>query len=356
MRAERTLKIEKFGQAKKGLSLEDQELVELWESMLTGRSAPLSRWMRERYQQLGLKHLFTPSGFHLSAVLLPFLKISNSLRYHLLLLTLIGLLLLFLPGLGALKRMVLIKGNQKLWGLKSGFVLALLLDMLWGSFQSSALSFSYSFLFLGIIYSGARGVGLIFWFFIAQIILSYFQGSAISPLLFLFSPILSFAFGLAMPVLFLLAIPLWNWQLHLGLMVLKSLQSLVDIAAYFLQFVPTWEIHAGVFLIISLFVLRCWRSLFLFTLLLSNSLNLDLKRTPTMGSYEFVPLGEVVEVVSKAEEDLVYFTDGKCKRKLVRGMWWKKCSPKRGSTRKKIKKLSYPSSTLRKSSLRGWRT
>lgn len=355
-KAERVLKIQKFTEVKKKLTDKDQELVELWESMLTGRSAPLAAWMKERYRLLGLKHLFTPSGFHLSAVLSPFLKLTKSVKIHLALLTLIGLMLLWVPGQGALKRMVLIKGHQKLLGTKTGFVMALLLDMLWGSFQSGALSFSYSFLFLGIIYSGARGVGLIFWFFIAQLILAYFQSVAISPLLLIFSPILSFCFGMAMPLLFVLAIPLWSWQLELGLMILKSLQAIVDVAAYCLQYVPTWEIHIGVLLLIGLFVYRRWKIFIALAFVLSNSLNLDQARVPSMGSYDFIPQGERVRVLVKGEDEVIYFTDGKCQRRLVRGFWWEKCSPRRRSMGRKIKKLSYPSSTLRKSSLRGWRT
>ena len=234
--------------------------------------------------------------------------------------------------------------------------MALLLDLLLGSFQSGALSFSYSFLFLGIIYSGARGVGLIFWFFIAQLILAYFQNVGISPLLLIFSPILSFCFGLAMPMLFLLAIPLWNWQLELGLMILKSLQAIVDVAASCLQYVPTWEIHIGVLMLIGLFVYRRWKILIALVLLLSNSLNLDHGRVPSMGSYEFIPRGEMVRVLVRGEDEVIYFTDGKCQRRLVRGFWWEKCSPRRRSMGRKIKKLSYPSSTRRKSSLRGWRT
>ena len=59
---ERTIKIERFAEAKQRLSQGEQELLELWESMLTGRSAPLNKWMKSQYQQLGLNHLFTPSG------------------------------------------------------------------------------------------------------------------------------------------------------------------------------------------------------------------------------------------------------------------------------------------------------
>src|SRR5690606_13223199 len=116
----------------------DQDLLKLWESILTGRSAPLAKWMKERYQTLGLNHLFTPSGFHISAVLFPFMKLIKGHYYQLLMLLLLAGGVLFLPGMSALKRMLLIKINQKILGQHLGFAGALFLDVLFGSFQEGA--------------------------------------------------------------------------------------------------------------------------------------------------------------------------------------------------------------------------
>jgi hypothetical protein len=314
-KAERTIKLKRFEVMKRTLPEKDQELLELWESMLTGRVAPVSAWMKNRYRMLGLSHLFTP--------------------------------LLFIPGQGPLKRMVFIKGHQKVLGLHIGFIVAIILDSLFGTFQGSPLSFTYSCLFLGIIYSGAEGVGLIFWFFIAQILLAHFQGVQISPLLLIFSPILNFGFGLAMPVLFILAFPLWNWQLHMGLYILRFLQFLVDFFAGIILHFPTWEINIAMLILVFFFLTQRWRLLMCMTLLFCNSLNLDFEKTPGFSKYEFAPQGNTERIVLKDKYDLIYFRDGKCKRKLIRGFWWEKCSPNRRSTRKKIlTKLSSLSSNV----------
>lgn len=330
MRGPRTIKLERFTKAKQTLSLRDQDLLELWESMLTGRSAPLARFIKEQYELLNLKHLFTPSGFHLSAVLGPLLWLLPKKKLQLFLLSGIGLLLFFfVPGQGALKRMVLIKGNQKLWGMKAGFIIGLLLDVLFGSFQEGALSFTFSFLFLSLIYSGLKGVGLIFWFFVAQMILSYFNGNLISPLLLVLSPLLNFAFGLAMPFLFVLSFPLWEWQLSIGLFLLRLLQELVALSATIVTLIPSWEVSLMTLFLTLLFSVRNWRGLAIGLLFLSSSLNLDFAIVPSPSTYEFVPQGEVVKLVSRVEDDVIYFTDGKCKRRLVRGMWWESCVPKK---------------------------
>lgn len=342
-KADRTIKIKKFGEAKNGLSPSDQELLELWESMLTGRVAPLSKSIREQYKKLGLNHLFTPSGFHLSALLTPLSKIIRGHFPQMILLGLIGFGLIFLPGQSALKRMVLIKFSQKNLGLKIGFILALLLDVFFGSFQDGALGFTYSFLFLGIIYSGLRGISLIMWFFLAQMLLAFFQGLQISPLLIIVSPLINLSFGISMPFLFVLAFPLWDWQLHTGLYILRFLHSLVELSIPILKFFPVWEVSIVTLILALLFLTKNWKPFLVGLFLFSYSLNPDFQKEPSLGSHEFKPQGEISKIVLAEKEDKIYFSDGRCSRKLVRGLWWEKCSPRRRSTGRKLKKLSYPS-------------
>jgi hypothetical protein len=342
--ATKVLKLKNFEAAKKKVSKADLDNLKVWESIITGRSRALSKMIKERYQLLALNHLFTPSGFHLSAVLFPFMRILKKQHHKLSLLIAVGIGLLFLPGLAALKRMLLIKTHQNVLGMKLGFVLALVVDIFFGSFQTGTLSFSYSFLFLGIIYSGLKGFGLIVWFFVAQIFLALFQGNDISPLLIVFSPILNFLFGLIMPVLFLLALPLWDWQLDLGLLLLKLAQKLVEFLALTSLDIPRFEVHIMVIIFVACLMIRKWKVLIILLIFMSNSLNLDRQVQPGMGSNAFVPQGDITKTLYSDKEVKVFFTDGKCKMKLVRGFWWEACSPsKKRSRNKRIKKLSYPS-------------
>jgi len=352
MSFQKTLKLKHFSQVKPTLSPENQDLLEIWESMLTGNTRPLNKLIKENFSRLGLRHLFTPSGLHLSSLLYPSMKIIKGQRSQFILLTLLALFFLPLSDFAALKRMVMVKWFQKLIGFKEGFGLALILDVLFGTFQSQALSFTYSFLFLGIMYSGVKGMGRIFWFFIGQCLISFSQGVFITPLLLIFSPLLSFGFVLAMPVLFLLSFPLWSWQLEMGLFILKGLIQLITLCAQITVFIPAWEMHIGVLVLLFIFTLGKWRILPVGLLFLSSSLNLDLARNPSLGTYEWIPQGEILKIEETKEKMVIRYRDGKCERMLVRGMWWEKCSPRRGS-RKKLRKLSYPSSETQKSSLRG---
>lgn len=342
-KSEKVIKLKSFQEARSKVNKNDLELLKLWESILTGRSAPLSKWMKERYQKLGLNHLFTPSGFHLSAVLVPFMKFTP-LRYHLPFLVLIGGALFLLPGLVALKRMLVIKTNQMLLGTHIGFICALIIDVLFGSFQNGALSFTYSFLFLGIIYSGLKGLNLIIWFFIAQMILAFFQGNDISFLLLVFSPILNFGFGILMPLLFLLSFPLWDWQLHLGIWLLKLMQIFVDVFTAIHLNSPSFEVNMAVLTLIFFFLYQKRKSALVLYVFMSFSLNLDRARTPQLAANDFVPQGKIVKTVYREQDVQVVFSDGSCRMKLVRGLWQENCSPKRRSSRNfRTKKLSYPS-------------
>lgn len=332
-KAERSYKLANFEKARKTVSAQDLDLLELWESMLTGRSAPVARWIKDQYQQLGLNHLFTPSGFHLSAVMLPFMKLIKTKNAQGFFLIIIALGLFMLRGQGALKRMVLIKLSQNYLGQKTGFIIALIMDMLFGSFTNSPISFCYSFLFLGIIYS--RSAFLFLWFFFAQCLIAYFNGDFISPLIILLSPLLNLAFALAMPLLFLLAIPLCQWQLYLGLKILSGLQQLVTWSALATSWVPSWEVNFGIILCFVFVYLGQRKMLALAMLILSFNLNLDGGNIPGFGKYEFVPRGEILKIVPDEQGETVYWSDGKCRRDLVRGIWWEKCSPVRRSTRKK---------------------
>ena len=342
-KGEKTLKLERFREAMKTCSLHERDLLELWESMLTGRSAPLAKQIRKSFSDLGLNHLFTPSGFHLSALFTPMKKILRSTRSQLIFIVSLALLLLWVPGMSALKRMSWIKGLQIPLGTHLGFLAALTLDVLFGSFQNGALSFSYSFLFLGIIYSGLRGVGLVIWFYFAQVLIAYFQGNFISPLLLILSPVLNVSFARAMPFLFLLSFPLADWQIELGLMLLQGLLKGVTLAGNVVGQVPLLEIHLGFLVLVTFIIFRQRSLVFVCLALISSSLNLDLSREPSLGPNEYQPQGRLLRITSNQEKDQLVFEDGRCERKLVRGFWWEKCSPSRTRSTRRLKKFSYPS-------------
>lgn len=330
-KAERSLKLSHFETARKKVAPPDLALIELWESMLTGRVAPLDKWLRLEYKTLALAHVFTPSGFHLSALLWPLLLIFRKKSQKLSILGLIGIALAFLPGQSALKRMTMIKIQQQFFGAKTGFLIALILDILWGSFAGSPLGFTYSFLFLGIIYSGAKGLTLFAWFFLAQVMISFVQGTFVSPLLILISPLINSILAIFLPFLFLLSWPLLDWQLESGLTLLRIMQMIVSFCYKLVIAFPVLEVNAGLLLIFILFLSRKFRIASLACILLTVDLNSENSRIPRSGSYDWQASGVIIKTV----DSKIYRVDGICRRDLVKGVWFETCSPRRRSRRNK---------------------
>lgn len=338
---EKMLKLGHFEKFKKSTTKENLLFIKLWESIIIGKSRSLPKEIKVPYNALGMAHIFTPSGFHLTAVLLPFMKIIKKNKYQLIFIILVGSLITFLPGFNALKRMVLIKGSQKLLGTQTGFILALLLDVFWGSFQSAPLSFSYSMLFLAIIYSGAKGFALIFWFFCGQIIISFFQESYIPLILIVFSPVINFVFSFLLPILFGLTFPTGEWALETGLFLLKKVHGLVEFLSTLSKAFPIIEVHVGIICVLIFVLSRKWKLSMITILFISNTLNFKVDNYPASSQYQFKPQGKIKKIINKEKETIAYYKEGRCRLKLVQGIWIENCSPIRRSNHIKIKKLSY---------------
>ena len=339
---QKVVKIPSFEARKKNLKQEDQELIELWESFLTGRSAPVSKWIKEDYKNLGLNHVFSPSGFHLSAILVPLTLLIPFRKFQICFLLLLSGLSLFIPGQLALKRMIHLKIGQHLFNVKIGFMIAMLIDILAGTISQSPLSFGFSYLFLSLIIFKKKGLNRHFFF--SQMLIFYFSSSLISPLLLIISPILNFILTLLFPLLCVLALPLGDWSFEWGMILMRFLQTCVYIASKITSSFPLWEINLGVILI-SYFFYRSQKIMIFSSLLfLSQTLDTAEKSKIKLSSFDFIPNGNIIKTIQRKNITSIYYQDGICRRELINGLWWEKCSPKKRSTKrgKRIKKLSFP--------------
>jgi hypothetical protein len=156
---------------------------------ITGHEPYRQNELKQSLRNLGLIHLLTPSGLHLSSL---FILIKKwRILYP------ICLFSLFLPGLYSLKRVAIIKTFRSFLPLKVSFILSFCIDLLFGNFINSPISFSLSFLFLGIIIFIRKNLWL--HFFIGQMIVSLFFEQSISILALFISPLLTFIFSCAFP-------------------------------------------------------------------------------------------------------------------------------------------------------------
>lgn len=196
---------------------EKPEHAELLLSYVAGEYKKIPKEIKEAHKILGLNHLFTPSGIHLSALFLLFfpflfwLKKSNRLGHFL-----FGSLLylspfVLLPTFSAAKRISLLR-LLTLWKtlfpwqipIFALFIGAFVLDIFLGGYSSSPGSWVYSFLFIGILFSCEKlpslFVPLALWG--GQLMISFFQQTPLTLVGFFLGFLLTALFTPFFPIYF----------------------------------------------------------------------------------------------------------------------------------------------------------
>lgn len=187
----------------------------IYRSFLTGRKRGVSKDLKMALTNLNLLHLLTPSGLHLSSLLLIIALMRKRFkgpwpkRVELIICLSIYF---FLPGYYSLKRVALLRSlfiannyfKNHFQSLQI-FSIFLIIDIMFGTFQYSKISFAYSVLFLGIIFLGGKlnFIKLSLLFFSGQVLIAAINDQQISYLSVIVSPILTWVFTLAYPLLFL---------------------------------------------------------------------------------------------------------------------------------------------------------
>lgn len=187
----------------------------LLRAYVSGNKRLISRREKRAHRQLGLLHLFTPSGLHLSALmsaLSPLKLFSFQLYRHskrLLLLALFALINLFnLPyfSLGRMSLLGLTKSfSSSEKALFFGLIISFTYDLLWGSFQYSPVSFFLSLIFCSVIIKNVMErtfIHIPFQLFIIQLFVSSLFDQKVSLLAlganYLLVPLFTFIFPLSL--------------------------------------------------------------------------------------------------------------------------------------------------------------
>jgi len=181
-------------------------------SYVLGDKRKLKRGLRWAHQALSLQHLFTPSGLHLSSIFLfirPILFIIRkfSTKGYWIFSLLLFLLPFLLPGFWAIKRICLLKISKLIFPKLSWFkifLITFLIDFNFGTFKYSPLSFCFSFLFLGLIFSleGRPKIYLPLVLFTGQVLVAFFWSSLVNPMSLFLGQFLSFIFSFLFPIFF----------------------------------------------------------------------------------------------------------------------------------------------------------
>ena len=325
-------------------SFKTRRLARLANSVCTGNKIGLSSTYRKKFKKLGIYHLFTPSGIHLTSLLLFLSPLIHILRrkgrWWSLALDL-GLIIItqLMPGFHSLKRVVLLATairqlrykNEPL-PLFTNFIIAFGVSALIGSYNQSPLSFTYSFLFLGMICSlqNQSKYKLPFALFGAQLIVSYYQGDPIYWGNIIVSPFLTAIFSLAFPLIFISYFIPFSW----GLLewALKWFIQLVDwgdtVASTFGEVVGTPILIGAVLLFI---IATSWKQRGLITVIALSFFCGELYNLP-MGSFKRVSgakatnYGKIDKIRRTKRGYVVNYSSGKtCYPKLYPAGIYERC-------------------------------
>lgn len=312
----------------RGLPAPSNQGAALWRGLVVGDTRGLSRSEIRTYYQLGLGHLFTPSGIHL-ATLNP---LWSRIRWVTPLFCLIALLALAAPGFGALSRVSFVKALPKPCFSFATFILVLCLEGIFNSWSSNALSWTCSWLFLGVSWFAPKRQRIL-WFVLAQLLLCWVLSKPFS----MISPIVNLLVGLPLAVLFPITLalsPVPSFGVHD--FVVELLQRL-HLAIVWVDGVHSWvpalTPHFGHILLLLVWILTKGRSK-----ILSASLILLLLGQPVNGFPPEGPSTHKWEVVLPREAQVsngVTISNGwKCRPKWRENRWEIMCRPsKRGGTR-----------------------
>ena len=235
----------------------DKNIAGFHYALLTGDKGRLPRKTKRAFQKIFLLHFLTPSGLHLGFIISILCFFSRKLLW-------LTPALFFLEGFYAAKRVLaLFYLNQFKFGRVHIFFIFFILDFIFGSFEKNPLSFSLSFLFLGIITTNNNFRSLFFSFLGAQILVGFFLNQAFS--------LVGFSLGFILTPILAATFPIYLTGFHVGTKMLSQatlslVQKLAELASFdativtfnllvilFLLVIP-WKFRGKFFLIAFAFV------------------------------------------------------------------------------------------------------
>ena len=174
----------------------------LYYSMITGDKAKIGYQLKRGLRQLGLLHLFTPSGLHLSSFF--FIRFLPKKILSLLLVAFL-IFLNYYYSYASMERVLIFKILHlvlKKTSLELHFALTFVLSFFLGQFQEP-LSFLYSLLFWGtIIIFRKNPIKCLFYLNFQNLLLNSLSGSESNILIFILNPIITLVSSAFFPLIF----------------------------------------------------------------------------------------------------------------------------------------------------------
>lgn len=293
----------------------------LWKALITGESRLLKN--KETYYRLGIGHIFTPSGLHLSTLRPVFKRLPHVAVVFLIL----GFLASFLKGMQAMTRVLFIKSSGRFGKRSWGFAVVMILEGIFISWVNHPISWVCSWIFMGFCLFAPKNNRAL-WFSLGQMLLCFMffqQWSILGVVINLFStPLLSLIF----PITLILSFLPWS-GLHdlMEVLLVYTHESAIKIDQIHWWF-PTFYPHLGHLLFFWLWIIthRNYRKLILSPILLILCEPLNITKYKNTNNSKW----EIIEVDSLT----------KCRNNWKNQRWEKVCRPiKNRATNQDFKKL-----------------
>ena len=255
-------------------------------SMNTGNKKLIKKDLKKRYKTLGLLHLFTPSGLHLYPIS-RILQLFVPKRLYSIFCIFTYLFFSQFQGFYSLKRIISLKFFYELNISKQNcFTLSFLIDYLVGNYHASPLSFTFSYLFLGIVLFSKGKAELIYSLYFAQALIAHFF---MTPFYFL-APILGFflssLFTFLFPFVFLDYWFFYNWGLSTRFeYFLDGFNNLVICFSNFISHIPPNFPEIDYLLALLVILLRKPHAMILLILISSSPLSIHHEKSISKSVY-----------------------------------------------------------------------
>lgn len=278
----------------------------LYRAMITGNKSSIPSKLKSSLISLGLMHLFTPSGLHLSSLF--FLNLlPRMISFNIF----IGLILFLWPfnAYHSMIRVLIFKSIYKLspqLDLRFLFLLTFFIAITLGQFRENPISLLFSCSFWGIIlFSKRNPIRISIRLSLLTIAMNTLMGQMINPLIFVLNPLITGIIVLLFPFLFLNAILPDNLEVNLSALfgLLSNLAQAISSVAFTLGFAEMM-----IFLIL---ITKRSRISLIICLLVSISLS-EKESLPPKKFINLPPPKERIEIQKKA----VKYIDRSCNYNL----------------------------------------
>lgn len=204
-------------------------------ALMTGDKSKLDKKNKKDFKELGLMHLLTPSGLHFSSLIIFFKFFPKKVSVFLVIF--FSLPFFWLEKYYSIKRVITFKVTYILLGNKIenksyiAFIFTFLVDILFGNFSDSPLSFTYSFLFWGtIIFHKGSFLDLNYKLFTNLVLTNFISVQPVSIISILINSPLSLIFSFIYPILcFNFWINLFNFQTKFSLWIIKYFINTIEV-------------------------------------------------------------------------------------------------------------------------------